>query len=122
MYIVDLVNLVDPTGDPPPTSSPEDVGALNLLSLSISAPNTPPSGLRVDDGEDSLFVPENPPPVSQPAVSGLFENSMSETATQLVPPRHAGDEEDVAEFANLSAGDRTLYRDFYEYVRTAEER
>jgi hypothetical protein len=48
-------------------SSPEEIGPLNLLSLRISPPNTPAAEPAVDDGEDSLFIPDDPPIAPQPA-------------------------------------------------------
>lgn len=48
---------------------------MNLLSLSISAPNTPPAEPTADDGEDSPFIPEEVPTAVQqptgPTVSTL---------------------------------------------------
>lgn len=91
----------------PPTSSPEEIGALNLLSLSISAPNTPPPALPVDEDEeeDSLFVPQEP--------STATRNPSSEDATG--PSQDRGNGEPPAE-------ERRLHRHFCEDVSAVEGR
>ena len=43
------------------TSLPEEIGALNLLSLYASVPNIPMLEISADDKEDSLFLPDRPP-------------------------------------------------------------
>lgn len=95
----------------PPTSSPEEIGALNLLSLSVSAPNTPPPALPVDENEDqdSLFVPQEPS--TEPSTA--TPQAGSEDATG--PSQDRGNEE-------LPAEERRLHRHFCEDVSAVEVR
>lgn len=92
--------------DPPPTSTPEEIGALNLLSLSISAPSTPPPGLLpMDEDEDSLFIPQEP--------SAAMRSPSSEDVIGLSQDK--GSEEPLAE-------ERRLHRHFCEDVCAVEGR
>ena len=104
-------------------SSPEEIGALNLLSLRISAPNTPPPGPPADGGEDGLFIPEDPSLAPRPVPFTRLEGLLSEVAAPSVPSDQALEGiEDAANVAEWPAEVRTLYRRFCKDVGTAEER
>lgn len=117
----------DPVRDPPPTSSPEEIGALNLLSLYTSVPNTPVPEISADDEEDSLFLPNGPPTELQSAGPTTFcrhENSISQTASSVDATDSSGarDGGDATVVATLTAEERRLYRHFCEDVKAAEGR
>lgn len=107
-----------------PKSTPEEIGALNLLSLHGSAANASPARSPVDQGEDSLFVPENartePEPVEPVAIAQHGETLSRAESPSAAPPQ-TGDDEDGASVSGWSASDRTLYRYFCKDVQTAEE-
>lgn len=82
--------------DSPPKSTPEDIGALNLLSLHNSTANEPPAGLPAGGGEESLFIPEDLPAESrpiEPVASTHLEKTLSQVASLSVAPLQAGDGE-----------------------------
>jgi hypothetical protein len=117
----------DPVLDPPPTSSPEEIGALNLLSLYASVPNTPVPEISADDEEESLFLPDGPPTELQSAGPTTFcqdENSMSRTASLIDATGSSGakDGGDATVVATLTAEERRLHRHFCEDVKAAEGR
>jgi hypothetical protein len=117
----------DAVRDPPPTSSPEEIGALNLLSLSTSAPNTPLPGTSADDEEDSLFLPNGPPTELQSAEPTTFcrdEDTMSEITSSVDAADSSGARGggSAMAVATLTAEERRLYRHFYEDVKGAEGR
>ncbi|KAM0714626.1 hypothetical protein Q7P37_009922 [Cladosporium fusiforme] len=85
--------------DPPPTSSPEEIGALNLLSLRISAPTPQPA---------------------EPAASTRLEDIDPRSVSSAVASLGAAVGEETTGLASWSAGDRRLYRHFCEDVKTAE--
>jgi hypothetical protein len=108
-------------------SSPEEIGPLNLLSLRISPPNTPAAEPAVDDGEDSLFIPDDPPIApqpAQPAAAAQMEGPISQATRPYMASGQVGEDEHVGDtegMARWSAEDRRLYRHFCEDVSTAEE-
>lgn len=117
----------DPVRDPPPTTSPEEIGALNLLSLSTSAPTTPLPGTSADDEEDSLFLPNGPPTELQSAQPTTFcrhEDTMSQTTSSVDAADSSGARGGGSAMAVtiLTAEERRLYRQFCEDVKAAERR
>lgn len=112
MWMVYVVNPdpAVPACDPPPTTTPEEICASNLVFLSISAANSPSVEPPAEDGEDSLFIPEDSPPAPQPA--------QSSDSTQLENIEDT--DKSTTGVASWSPGDRRLYRRFCEDVQTAE--
>lgn len=109
----------------PPASSPEEIGALNLLSLSISAPNTPAPELPADGNGDSLFIPEDaaePSQLARPETSTLSGETVSKDPIPdtTIPSAHTKEARNATGVASWSAEDRRLYRHFCEDVKTAE--
>jgi len=104
-------------------SSPEEIGALNLLSLRISAPSTPSAEPVVNDGEDTLFVSEDPPVVSPLApypASTRLGDTASRIASPIVTSPEDAEDIDVVGLSDWSDDDCRLYRHFCGDVKTAE--
>lgn len=80
-----------------PKSTPEEIGALNFLSLHVSAAKASPASSPVDQGEDGLFMPENtdtePEPVEQVATAQRGETLPQAESPSVAPPQ-TGDDED----------------------------
>jgi hypothetical protein len=100
---------------------------MNLLSLRISAPSTPSAEPAVNDGEDSLFVPEDPPvaPRSiQPAPAARIEGPILQATHLYMAPGQRGANEQAEDTEGMEgwpAEDRRLYRHFCEDVSRAQE-
>jgi len=100
---------------------------LNLLSLCISAPSTLSAEPDVNDREDTLFIPEDPPVVLQsiwPASAGRLGYPISQAthlnmaSGQMEANRQAEDAKGIEEW---SAEDCRLHREFCDNVKRAEE-
>lgn len=92
---------------------------------SSTSASTPPPGTPVDDDEDSLFIPNEPPAEPQsakPKISFRRENLISQTASSedATGSSRVRSDEDTTVVATLTAKEQRLYRHFCEDVRAAE--
>lgn len=100
---------------------------MNLLSLRISAPSTPSAEPAVNDGEDTLFIPEDPavaPQFVQPASAPRIEDPISQAMHTNMASGQMGaneQEEHTAGARELSTENCRLYREFCENVSRAED-